>query len=357
MDMMNCISITKPCKFGPDRKMEEPGLVEIIQRPVPTLTPGHAIIRTLYGGVCGSDIGTYLGSFLYAKYPQIPGHEFAGEIVDIDENNEYGLKKGMIVTINPYYNCGKCYTCRHGFVNCCPDNQTMGCSSRDGAFCQYISMPLERIYDGKGMKARTLALIEPFCISYHAVKRANIQPGEKVLVVGAGTIGYLAGAAAKMLGAEVYMADIAPDKLEAAKQKLGLAGTIVNKDPEAFAKAVETFTDGAGFDVCFEAVGLPSTVQNCIDAVTYHGRVVIIGVGKQSMDFFYPVIQKKELCIMGSRNSEKADFLELIDYVNAGKFDLESVISAEYNYLDAPTAMAEIVKNRGNHLKSIFRFD
>ena len=121
--------------------------------------------------------------------------------------------------------------------------------------------------------------------------------------------------------------------------------------------AVEAFTDGAGFDVCFEAVGFPSTVQNCIDAVTYHGRVVIIGVGKQSMDFFYPIIQKKELCIMGSRNSEKSDFLELIDYVNAGKFDLESVVSAEYSYLDAPTAFSEIVKNRGNHLKSVFRFD
>lgn len=355
MSKMKCIQITSPCKFE-GRQMVEASKVELVEQEIPKLTPGHAIIRTLYGGVCGSDIGTYLGAFLYAKYPQIPGHEYAGEIVDIDENNPYGLKKGMIVTVNPYFNCGECYTCKKGFVNCCPDNQTMGCSIREGAYKEYISMPLEKIYDGKGMDPRTLVLIEPFCISYHAVKLANVKPGDRVLVVGAGTIGYLAGAAAKMLGAEVYMADVAPDKLENAKKNLGLAGVILNDDNATFPEKVAAITDGAGFDVCFEAVGFPSTVQNCIDAATFHGRIVIIGVGKTSMDFFYPIIQKKELQIFGSRNALKEDFIELIDAVNAGKFDLSSVISKEYNYLDAPEAFPEIVANHGENLKVIFKF-
>jgi len=354
--MMNCVQITAPCEFSADHKLLRPGKVEIVRKEIPALTPGNAVIKTLYGGVCGSDIGTYLGAFLYARYPQIPGHEFSGEIVDIDENNACGLKKGMIVTVNPYFNCGTCSTCRHGYVNCCPSNQTMGCSIRDGAYCEYISMPLERIYDGKGLAARTLALIEPFCISYHAVKRASVQPGEKVLVVGAGTIGYLAGAAAKMLGAQVYMSDVAPDKLEYAKQKLGLAGVILNDDDSKFADKAMALTDGAGFDVCFEAVGFPGTVQNCIDAVAYHGRVVVIGVGKQNMDFYYPIIQKKEMSIFGSRNAMKEDFLELIDRVNAGEFDLESIVSAEYGYLEAPEAFGEIVANRGRNLKVIFKF-
>ena len=112
MQQMNCVQITKPCEFSPDRKLIQPGKVEIIRRDVPVLTAGNAIIKTLYGGVCGSDIGTYLGAFLYAKYPQIPGHEFSGEIVEIDENNPYGLKRGMIVTVNPYFNCGTFSTCR-----------------------------------------------------------------------------------------------------------------------------------------------------------------------------------------------------------------------------------------------------
>ena len=75
-------------------------------------------------------------------------------------------------------------------------------AQRDGAFSEYITMPIERIYDGKGLSAKTLALIEPFCISYHGISRANIQPNDKVLVIGAGTIGVLAAVAAKAKGAK-----------------------------------------------------------------------------------------------------------------------------------------------------------
>ena len=85
---------------------------------------------------------------------------------------------------------------------------------REGAFAEYITMPVERIYDGKGLDPKVLTLIEPFCISYHGVQRANVKAGEKVLVVGAGTIGVLAAVAAKAKGAEVTICDVAPDKLE-----------------------------------------------------------------------------------------------------------------------------------------------
>ena len=99
----------------------------------------------------------------------------------------------------------------------------MGCQ-RDGAFSEYVAMPLERIYDGKGVPPKTLALIEPFCISYHGVSRANIKPGDRVLVLGAGTIGVLAAVAAKAKGARVYVADVAEKKLQFAMDSFGLEG-------------------------------------------------------------------------------------------------------------------------------------
>ena len=98
------------------------------------------------------------------------------------------------------------YKRQHGIVNACMNNETMGCQ-RDGAFCEYITMPIERIYDGKGLPPKVLAAIEPFCISYHGVQRAGINKGDKVLVVGSGTIGVLAAVAAKALGGEVYISD------------------------------------------------------------------------------------------------------------------------------------------------------
>ena len=163
-------------------RINAPGEVEIIRTEIPAPGKDEALLKVLYGGICGSDLGSYRGTFAYFDYPRIPGHEFSAEIVEIDEENAYGLKKGMIVTCNPYYNCGKCYSCQRGLVNCCEHNETLGCQ-RDGAFSDYVVMPLERIYDGKGLPARTLALIEPFCISYHGVKRADLKAGDKVLVL------------------------------------------------------------------------------------------------------------------------------------------------------------------------------
>lgn len=186
--------------------INKPGDVSVIEMEKPVPKKGEALLKLLYGGVCGSDLGSYRGTFAYVSYPRIPGHEFSAEIIEIEENDK-GLEPGMIVTCNPYFNCTECYSCKRGLVNCCTTNQTMGVQ-REGAFSEYITMPIERIYDGKGLPPKTLALIEPFCISYHGVSRADVQMGDKVLVIGAGTIGVLAAVAAKAKGAEVYISDV-----------------------------------------------------------------------------------------------------------------------------------------------------
>lgn len=340
-----------------------PGDVSIKEIDMPVRKEGEALLKLLYGGICGSDLGSYRGTFAYFSYPRIPGHEFSAEIVEIDENDR-GLKKGMIVTCNPYFNCGKCYSCQRGVVNACMDNQTMGCQ-RDGAFCEYITMPIERIYDGKGLSAKVLAAIEPFCISYHGVQRAGIKKGDKVLVVGAGTIGVLAANAAKALGGEVWLCDVAEEKLRYANETFGFAGTFVNSDADSFAKAVADITGtvsigGAkqayGFDVCIEAVGLPSTFQNCIDGAAFGGKVVLIGVGKKNLDFNFTMIQKKELNVYGSRNALPKDFTELIDLVGEGKVDLEKIITDVYPFDEAPRAFEEFSQNSAKMLKVMIDF-
>lgn len=178
----------------------------------PVRKEGEAIIKLLYGGICGSDLGSYRGTYAYVNTKRIIGHEVAAEIVDIGENDR-GLKKGMVVTLNPYFNCGHCYSCRRGLVNCCIDNQTLGCQ-RDGAFHEYYSIPVDRLFDGGDIPPEKLVLVEPFVISYHGIKKADIQPGQRVLIVGAGTIGVFAALAAKHFGAKVYLCDVAEQKLQ-----------------------------------------------------------------------------------------------------------------------------------------------
>ena len=299
----------------------EPGKVEIIETPMPEPKPGEALLKVLCGGICGSDLGTYRGTFAYASYPRIPGHEFSAEIVKINGTSDT-LKEGMVVTCNPYFNCTKCYSCERGLVNCCEHNETLG-AQRDGAFSEYVCMPLERIYDGKGLTPDVLAAIEPFCISYHgAVTRGQVKAGDKVLVIGAGTIGALAAVAAKTQGATVYISDVAQKKIDYAVTSFGLDGGIFN-DEHMQEKCAEV-TQGHGFDVTIEAVGLPSTFQAAIDAAAFGGRVVLIGVGKKNLDFNFTLLQKKELNVYGSRNALKQDFLNLIDLVSAGKVDLKN---------------------------------
>lgn len=335
----------------------EPGKVIVKETDMPQAKEGEALLKVLYGGICGSDLGTYRGTFAYASYPRIPGHEFSAEIIEIGENDR-GLKPGMIVTCNPYFNCQKCYSCERGLVNCCESNETMG-AQRDGAFSEYITMPVERIYDGKGLSARQLTLIEPFCISYHGVSRADVKKGDKVLVIGAGTIGVLAAIAAKAKGGEVYIADIAEEKLKYAYETFSLAGMIKNDSEEGLMDQVHEITgEHHGFDVCIEAVGLPATFQNCIDAAAYGARIVLIGVGKKNLDFNFTLIQKKELNIFGSRNARKEDFTGLIDLVKSGDVDLEKIVmeNSEYELEDAPRAFEEFSRYAGSKLKVLIHF-
>ncbi|WP_121145178.1 zinc-binding dehydrogenase [Orbus hercynius] len=329
----------------------EPGKVEVKEMEKPVLQKGEAILKVLYGGICGSDMGTYKGTFLYASYPRIPGHEFSAEVVEVGENS-HGIKKGMIVTANPYFNCGKCYSCRRGFVNCCTSNQTLG-AQRDGIFRQYYSMPIERIYDGKGLDALTLAMIEPFCISYHSVQRTSVKAGDKVLVVGAGPIGLFAVMAAKLKGAEVYVSDMMQNRLDKALE-IGAAG-VIRTDKEDFAERVKAITSGDGFDVCIECVGLPQTFQNCIDAAAFRGRIGLVGVGKQKLDFAFTQIQTKELDIFGSRNALKKDFIELIDLVKSGGCDVTRIITDVYELNEAEKAFTDMANDPNSRLKSVIK--
>ena len=328
------------------------GEVLVEEIPMPKPGPGEALLKMLYGGICGSDLGTYKGTFVYAAYPRIPGHELAVEVVEAPGGS--GLKAGTLATVNPYFNCGVCYPCRTGHVNCCIKNETMG-AQRDGGFANYITMPVERIYPGESLGAKDLALVEPFCISHHGVKRAAIQPGEKVLIIGAGTIGVLAMLSALHFRGDVYVADIAPAKLAHAK-KLGATETFVNSSPEALAEWTAKITGGDGFAVTVEAVGLPATFLDCINSTAFSGRMVQIGISKKSVDFDFTLLQKKELVAYGSRNSVKSDFMEVIDIMRSGNFSADSMVTDIYPLAQAVTAFKEFAEKSDEKLKVLVDF-
>lgn len=328
-------------------RIEKPFEIEVTDLESPKIKEGEALLKIRYCGICGADVASYTGNQPFTTYPRIPGHEFSAEIASIPENDK-GLKVGDIVAANPYFNCGSCYSCRRGLVNCCESNQTMGVQ-RDGSFCEYVTMPIERIIPGKGLSAKELALIEPFTISYHAINRATVKKGDKVLIVGAGPIGLFALLSAKAKGAEVYVTDILDGRLEMALE-FGAAGIINSKNLNIL-EETKKITDGNGFDVCVEACGLSETFLACIDCAAFAANIILIGNGKKETTFLHSIILKKELNIFGSRNSYTSDFNDVIDLVSSGQVEIMKMVSAIYPMDRADEAFKALANNSGNLAK------
>ena len=324
-----------------------PGNIRIIEKDMPQPKDGEALLQVLYGGICGADVASYTGNQPFTTYPRIPGHELSARIVTIPENDR-GLRPGDIVTCNPYFNCGACYACRRGLVNACHDNQTMGVQ-RDGGFQEYITMPVERIIDGKGLSARQLALIEPFSISCHALSRAAVKAGDNLLIMGAGPIGLFALLRAKALGARVLIADRLESRLALAED-FGADETVNVKERDLHA-ACAAFTGDCGFDVCVEACGAPETFLSCISEAAHGANVILIGNGKRETTFVHSVLLKKELNVFGSRNAFTRDFETLIDLVKAGKADVGKLVSGVYPMEDAAAAFEALAHNDGSLCK------
>lgn len=331
--------------------IDTPNKIEIKEIPMPEIKENEALLKVKCVGICGADVASYTGNQPFTTYPRIPGHEFSAEIVQIPENDK-GLKVGDIVTCNPYFNCGECYSCERGFVNCCTDNQTMGVQ-RDGAFCEYISMPVERIFPGKGLSAEELALIEPFSISQHAISRATIKESDTVLVVGAGPIGLFALIAAKQKCKKIVVADILDNRLNLAKE-YG-ADAVVNTKTQSLEEFTKEFTDGRGFDVCIEACGAPETFLNCIDCAAFAANIILIGNGKRETNFVHSIILKKELNIHGSRNALNADFINNINLVADKKADVMKMVSGIYDMENATDAFEALKNNDGTLAKILIK--
>ena len=225
---------------------------------------------------------------------------------------------------------------------------------RDGSFAEYITMPIERIRNGKNLSASTLSLIEPFSISYHASKRGKLEPGHKVLVVGAGAIGIFAMISAKLHGAEVYITDLL-DKRLALAEKLGADG-IINSKTDNLAERVNDITDGHGMDVCIEACGLPETVLTCIEHVCFGGQIILIGNGKRETTFNHSILLKKELDVFGSRNSLK-DFDPLIEIVSQGKVEIDPIVTDVFPVDQVIKAFDRLKNNDGSMAKVLVKFD
>ena len=285
---------------------------------------GEVLLKIQYVGFCGSDINTFMGRNSMALNPVIPGHEIGAVIEAVGAGVPETLKSGMVVTCNPYTNCGHCASCRNGRVNACQHNETLGVQ-RNGAMREYIVLPWQKIIPAGDLSTKTCALIEPMSVGFHAVNRGQVTDIDVVMVIGCGMVGLGAIVRAALRGATVIAADIDDEKLALAKQ-LGAAYAINTKTEDVHQRLSE-LTEGFGPDVVIEAVGSVPTYQMAVNEVAFTGRVVCIGYAKSEVLLQTKFFVQKELDIRGSRNAMPNDFRAVIHYLERGTCPTDELIT------------------------------
>jgi len=329
-----------------------PGKLAYQQIAEPSRENGYSILRVKRIGVCGTDLHAYEGTQPYFNYPRILGHELACEIVETDRAD---FKKDEAVTIIPYFNCGHCIACRTGKPNCCISLQVFGVHI-DGGMTEYISVPSYSLMQANGLSADAMALVEPFAIGAHAIRRAGIQKNDFVLITGAGPIGLGVAAFAQIAGAEVIMMDINPHRLQFCRDKQQIKYTI-NVLEEDVHDRLKTITSGDMPSVVIDATGNQKAINNLFQYMAHGAKYILVGLQKEMISFSHPEFHKREATLMSSRNATREDFEQVIGSMNKGLIDPSIYITHRINFSKVSDQFENLFDPKQHVIKAMIDMD
>ena len=307
----------------------EPGNLEYEERDQPELKPGYALIKIKRIGICGTDLHAFEGTQPLFTYPRVLGHELAGELIAANDAPP-GFEPGQAVTFIPYFNCQVCIACRMGKPNCCTQIQVCGVHT-DGGMAEYLQVPSRLLVHGEGLSFDELALVEPLAIGAHGIKRADVQPGEFVLVIGAGPIGLGIMEFARIAGAKVIAMDINEQRLDFCKTKLKVDYTI-NALNGNITEQLQEITNNDMPTVVIDATGSQKAINNAFLYLAHGGRYVLVGLQKGDLIVSHPEFHKRESTLMSSRNATRADFEHVISSMKKGLVDPTNYITHRVNF-------------------------
>ena len=306
---MKAIQLEKPQSFRPI-DIPEPG----------SPGPGEALVRIRRIGICGTDYGGYLGKMPFFSYPRIPGHELGIEVLAVGEGLT-NVKPGDRCAVEPYINCQKCYSCRRGHTNCCESHKTLGVMC-DGGMCERMILPARKLHSSRTLTFEQLALVETLAIGCHAIHRASPQPGENVLVIGAGPIGLSVVEFARLSGAKTVVMDMNEKRLAFLRERMGVSNTILVKGDGEELKQLDALTAGQLADVVVDATGSNQSMSHALNYCAFAGRMVYVGITQEPVSFPHaPLLHRRELTLLASRNALAPDFTRIIGLIEDGRLD------------------------------------
>jgi 2-desacetyl-2-hydroxyethyl bacteriochlorophyllide A dehydrogenase len=307
-------------------QLEKPQSFRQIQIPEPAPPgPGEALVRVHRVGICGTDYSGYLGKMPFFSYPRIPGHELGVEVTAVGDG-VINVRPGDRCSVEPYINCQKCYSCERGHTNCCENHQTLGVHC-DGGLCPLFKLPARKLHVSTKLTFEQLALVETLAIGCHAIHRGKPLPGETVLIIGAGPIGLSVLEFAKLTGARSIVMDMNPQRLAFVREKMGVTETILARGDESDLKTFTALTNNKLGNVVVDATGSNKSMAQALNYVGFAGRLVYVGITTQEITFPHPLMHRREMNLLASRNALSADFKRIIQLIEEGRIDTRPWIS------------------------------
>jgi 2-desacetyl-2-hydroxyethyl bacteriochlorophyllide A dehydrogenase len=328
--------------------------------PVPSPKKDQVLVHVHWASICGTDLHIFLGEFKpRVTYPRILGHEFSGVVESVGENVSH-LKKGDRVVVDPILWCNQCPACLNGNQNACQSLRLLGVDI-DGGFTEYVAADVDKVFKvPEGISLRNAALIELYSLGVHSTRKAMIEPGDKVVILGAGRLGLSVLEVIKQTAASwVCSVDHLKNRLEIAKKlRADLSIQVREKDP---VEEILALTDGTGVDRVIETVGTAVGIENrdmpiaqAVRMVRHGGRIVVMGMGSQITPVFWKTFVEKEVQLVGSRVT-LGDFPRALSLMSRGRFHPDLLISKECNLEETGEAFRLLEKEPHRFLKILIK--
>ena len=337
--------------------LKTPGTMTILPANMPVPKDDEVLIKVEYVGICGSDVhGFESGPFIPPKDPNQEiglGHECAGTVVAIGRNVKK-FKPGDKVNIEPGVPCGKCRYCLEGKYNICPDVDFMATQPNSrGALTYYLCHPESFTYKlPENMDTMEGALVEPAAVGIHAAMLADVKPGKKIVILGAGCIGLMTLQACRYLGAtQIVVVDVLEKRLAMA-EKLGASAVINGAKEDTVVCCAERIGE-MGADIVFETAGSAITVKQAPYLVMRGGKIMIVGTvpGDSAINFLK--INREVSIQTVFRYANRYPLT--IEAISSGKFDVKSMVTHIYDYDDVQRAFDESVNNKREIIKGVIK--
>lgn len=316
--------------------------------PEPALGTGEVLVKVAACGLCHTDLH-YIdhGVPTVKPPPMILGHEATGTVVSIGPAVGT-IKEGDRVLLPAILTCGQCAACRYGRENICQNMQMFG-NDVDGAYAEYLKAPAKDIF----VLPAEIPLVEGCIIAdavttpYHAVKnRAEVRPGDNVVVFGCGGVGLNVVQFANLAGGIVIAVDLVEERLEWAR-RLGASMTLNPRQIESgVARKVRQLT-GGGADIAIEAIGNPSTIQEAFSSLHPGGRLVVVGYSDHEVALNAGRIMYREMEIRGSLGCRPVDYPRVIELARTGRIQVAPLVTARFRLSDINEGLDALRNSKG----------